>query len=187
MKINFNTNIYNPNFKASFAKDNKTLTNLYSFTLENPTYTLATHNALKDIESNDEVALRMGKNWEFIAKNVSNGNELVLGRNLRNATTAMLNLFTEPKTVKRFFDVSVTPKANMLDYLKVADKVVAKKASNSKDGLALIELEKTQMELTKQRAILNKEIARNVEKIQAAKYAYKNNLGHDIFTTKIAK
>ena len=81
MQVNLNTNIRQskPQFKAKFADDINTKNILKEILPENKHFVLATHFALNDMETDDQIALRRDShNHKYYARNLSSDKEVCL-------------------------------------------------------------------------------------------------------------
>jgi len=120
MRINFNNPSYSQNFRAHFAKDPITKANVAAIAMENPTYTLASHMALKDIKSHDEIALSYKDNGSIVAQNLITGSQSVLSNDLANVPVSLLALFTQDSQAQKFFNTKDTPKWGIVEYVSKA-------------------------------------------------------------------
>lgn len=143
MYVNLNPiiNKSRPSFKASFSNDSQTSGAMFHVCsgpgrIEEKTYCLAAHYALKDIKSNDKIGLffNYGDDNEYYVRNLTNGEMkcFAYGRLDKEGMLRLLKIITEGKFIKK------KPKLSAEEYIQQARdfyETTVKKEKDLRDKL----------------------------------------------------
>lgn len=176
---------YSPNFKASFSRDNLTRCYVDKLAIENPTKALAVHNALKDIDSKDQILLR-DEFGHYVAKNKRTGAKIHLSRDFKHVTTGLLDALTWNEKIKTLFGVKQQPKLHYQAYIENA-KQELKPIEDSVREVTLHSYNQLLSDLIKERDFLNRKIDVYTKAINSGEVDVAFEVGTHVYDTIYSK